>query len=334
MSEELRVATNTVELVGAVKELKNLEVKKNDQGEKYISGNIVVKCGETSEVTLKVFKKELTSGGNVAKAYETLLQIINSEDLTMAKVSEEDAIKIRVTGNKDFSAQFSENMYVPEGENEVKTALNIELGFGNIKIDNNVKPEDYKATFDVEMYVKKVKEEIVKDENTGRAIVEGYIPVYGGKVIPLTVVAGMVDGDDEEEEFDFGNEILGAVEEGQTVNFWGDINYQRLVTKVKKGGSLGRAKTEETITYVHELVTTGAEIIEDENKMYEEEEIQQALVERENKMAEVLANKDDNKKTAKKGLTKSTGGARIDKSKLGQGQTTATETVEKKRPRF
>ena len=60
MSEELRVATNTVELVGAVKELKNLEVKKNDQGEKYISGNIVVKCGETSEVTLKVFKKELT----------------------------------------------------------------------------------------------------------------------------------------------------------------------------------------------------------------------------------------------------------------------------------
>lgn len=276
---ENRTAMNKVELIGVVKE----HQLKEDKGEKgkYINGSLVVACGE-AEVKLKVFVNEKTKEGKTKKAYETLNKFIKEEYVTMAKDKEEAAV-IRVYGSGDFTPQFREDLFVPEGTKECKSSINIDLGFGNIYVDENhkIKEEDYKATFDIEMYVQEIEDEVKKngdeEEETGRVKIRGCVPCYGGKAFPITLIAGIVV--DEEGEFDFAEQIRENVSEGDSMNFWGDINYISILEKKKKGGSLGRAKVEEKRTTIHELIATGGEMLDDE-KEWEEEAIEKALKER------------------------------------------------------
>jgi len=60
----------------------------------------------------------------------------------------------------------------------------------------------------------------------------------------MEFIAGTII-DDEGEEYDFGEDILNSVEEGMTLELWGNINYQSKIIKTKKGGTLGKAKIEE-----------------------------------------------------------------------------------------
>lgn len=284
--QELRKAINKIEIVGVVKESK-LNAGEGENG-KYINGSLVIKAGEFTEVELKVYVGEKTQKGETRRAYSTLKQILDRKYLTLADhEDEEEAVKVRVWGNNDFSPQFREEMYVTDANpNEVVTRISIDLGFGNITINNDLTPEDYKAEFDVEMFVKSVEEEVKNGEATGRAIVHGYVPAYNGTVFPLQVVAGIIE--DEEGEYDFGSEVLNHIQEGDTVRLWGDINYKRIITKKTVGGSLGRAKVEESVTYVNELNAVGGDIIDDPEKMFDEELIKIALKERESKKQETL----------------------------------------------
>lgn len=286
MSQELRQAINKLDIIGVVKENK-LRSGEGENG-KYINGSLVIKAGEFTEVEVRVFASEKNKEGKTRKVYTTLKQILDKEFKTLADgVEEEEAVKVHVWGNDEFSPQFREEMYVTENNpNEVTTRISLDLGFGNVTINNTYKPEDYKAEFDVEMFVHKIEEEIKNDEPTDRVIVKGYVPVYGGSVMPLEVIAGVVE--DEEGEFDFGSELLNAVQEGDTVRLWGEINHQVIIEKKTVGGSLGRAKTEEKRTYINELIAIGGDLIEDEDQMFDEDLIRTALNERENKKQEVL----------------------------------------------
>lgn len=121
------------------------------------------------------------------------------------------------------------------------------------------------------------------------------LPVFGGKVIPIELVAGIVE--DEGETIDFGQEILNGVEIGSTINLWGKINYQSIIEKIKKGGGLGKAKIEEKRTYINELIVEGGEITSEE-KEFDSELVKQALIERDNAIEE---KKNEQPKENKKG---------------------------------
>jgi len=294
---ELRQAINDITLIGEVKEQK-LNLNKNKEGN-YINGSLVINTGDFSEIEIKVFVSEKNKKGKVKKSFETLQKLINEDFLTLASCKNdedrENVAKVRIQGQKEFTPRFNEDIFKIKETEEVKTKVNIDLGFGNITVDSSIKPEDYKAKFDVEMFVTSVKEEIKQDEPTGRAIVSGWTPIYGGKVIPMEVVVGIILNDDGE-EFDFGEDILAQVEEGMTLNVWGDINYKSIITKTTKGGGLGRAKVEEHREYINELVVVGADIQEDEDKEFDMELIKQAKIERdvaieEKKNEEVVDNK-------------------------------------------
>jgi hypothetical protein len=288
--QEIRQALNKIDITGVIKEHK-LASGKSDEG-KYINGSIVIKAGEFTEVTVKVFVTETNSKGKTKKAYENLEKILKGEIKTMVEVSEEDAVKVRLWGNEGFTPQFREEIFKPENATEVVTKIGVDLGFGNITIDNKITPEDYKATFDIEMFVESVEEEIDKnDEETGRVIVKGWCPVYGGSVIPLELKAGIVVDDDG--EYDFAEDVRNSIDPETTVNFWGDINFKAIVEKVLKGGSLGRAKVDEKRTYIHDLIAIGADFVEEDNE-YDIEDIKQARIERENKKQEA-ENKAENK---------------------------------------
>jgi len=297
-NQEIRQALNKVDITGVVKEHK-LSASKNEKGNKYINGSLVVKAGEFTEITVKVYVEEVNSKGKVKKAYETLEKILKGEEKTMAEVSEEEAVKVRLWGNEGFTPQFKEEMFKPENVAEVVTKICVELGFGNITIDNKITPEDYKATFDVEVFVESVEEEIDKSgEETGRVVVKGWCPVFGGSVIPLEFKAGIIQ--DDEGDYDFAEDIRSNIDPETTVNFWGDIEFKAIVEKTTKGGGLGRAKVEEKRTYVHDLVATGADFVQGENE-YDIEDIKQARIERENKKQEAKEKSENKDEKPNKG---------------------------------
>lgn len=315
-NQELRQALNKVEITGVVKEHK-LSTGKTNDGKKYVNGALVVKAGEFTEVTVKVFVSEKNSNGKVKKAYENLKKILDGECKTMAEVPEEEAVKVRLWGNDGFTPQFKEEMYKPESAPEVITRVGVDLGFGNVTIDNNIKPEDYKATFDVEVFVESVIEELNRDdEETGRVIVKGWCPVYGGSVIPLEIIAGVVN--DDEGEYDFAEDIRDSVDPDTTINLWGDIDYRVIIEKTTKGGGLGRAKTEEKRTYVHDLIAVGADFVEGDDE-YDIDAIKKARNVREEKKQEV-ENKEDNTGESKKRSRRSA--ARTNRVKSNKSKTT------------
>jgi len=285
---ELRQGINNVTLIGEVKEHK-LKFNKSKDGN-YINGSLIIKTGEFSEIELRIFAKEKNKDGKIKKVFETLQKFIDGDHLTLASCKNdeerENVAKVRVFGNREFVPNFNENIFKVKGTEEVKTRNNIDLGFGTLSVDNTIKPEDYAAKFDVEMFVTSVKEEVKNDESTGRTIVSGWTPVYGGKIIPMEIIAGIII-DDEGEEFDFGDDILTQVEEGMTINIWGEINYKTIITKTKKGGGLGKAKVEEHREYINELIATGAEIQEDEEKEFDMELIKKAKIERDNEIENI-----------------------------------------------
>lgn len=300
-NQELRQGRNALTFIGEVKEHK-LRVNDEKKDDKYINGSLVIKTGEFSEVELGVYCKEKNKDGKTKKAYETLNKFIDEEYKTLANAkADEEAVKVRIFGNKDFTPQFREDIFKVDGVEEPVTKLKMDLGFGTIKVDNQLTPEDYKAEFDVEVYVRNIIEEMKDEEATGRVKIQGLLPVYGGKVMPLELIAGMVE-DEDGTEIDFGQEILNGVEIGSTINLWGKINYQAIIETVKKGGSLGKAKVEEKRTYINELLVEGGEITPEE-KEFDAELVKQALIERDNRIEEVRNESPKDKKGT--GLKKS-----------------------------
>ena len=300
MANELRTGMNKIGITGVVKEHK-LSLQKNDKKEEYINGSLIIKAGEFKEIELRVFVSKLKKDGTVKKNFETLKKFIDKEYDTMA-TNKENAATISVYGNDNFTPQLKEERYANQTKTEVITKISCDLGFGNIRVAD-FQEEEYKATFDIEMFVTSIDEEMKDDEETGRVIVKGFTPVYGGDVMEMKIIAGKIV--DEEGEYDFAEDIRDGVDVGDTVNFWGDINFMKIIEKKKKGGGMGRAKIEEKSTYINELVATGAELVDDEDKAFDEELIGTAVRERKIAMEEKLneAKKKGDGKQNKKGLT-------------------------------
>lgn len=302
--QNIKTGTNSIDIAGVVKEQK-LKAGKSENG-KYINGNLVIKAGEFTEIRVKVMVSELTKNGNKNKTYSTLKSILDKQYSTLADgASEDEAVKVSIWGNSPFSPQLREEIYATEEshrEGEAVTILSFDLGFGNVTIKDNLKPDDYKATFDIDVYIQKVEQEIKDNVPTGRAVVHGLIPTYKGSVIPVNIFGGKIE--DEGEEIDFGQQLLTSVYEGITLNLFGNINYQSIIKKVKKGGKLGKVKIEEERQFIHELVAEGGDFITDTNLAFDTEAIKTAMVNREQDKEEAVKNfkkKDDNK-TKTKGL--------------------------------
>jgi hypothetical protein len=309
----MKTGMNKVTLMGYVKEQKLTKIKGKDKdGKEYnaVTGKLVLKCGEFKEVDLHVFTKELTSKGEVSKKYETLVDFADGVLPTMASAKDgEQATVVSVWGNDGFTPSISENIYKNKKTNDVKTNLQFDLGFGNITVKNEFKEEDFKAEFDVEVYVESISEEITPNTNeaTGRTLVSGYIPLYGGLVAPIELVAGIIK-DDNGEDFDMGQAIFDNLREGDTFSANGDINFEKRITETKSSGKgFGRAKVETKTDYINEFYILYGELVEDPEKMFEEDDIKQALVQRDNKKEEVKnkEDKEDEKGSKPRGMASS-----------------------------
>lgn len=257
----LREAENVVKIEGVVAEIRIEEKKGN--GKEYITGEIDIKVNEDVH-TINIYSNKLNKAGKESGLYKGFQTIKNEYKSTATHG--EAADKVRIDEGK-----ISLNEYVGQ-DGEVKSYPQLNANFINRLAANEV--FDPKAKFSLEMVVGFVSEEKKNGEETGRAVIKGYVPLYGGKVIPFEVVVG---------DKNAVNYVTSSYEKGSTVTVYGDVVNQTIVTKKEVEVGFGKPQEQIKRTTVREyLVTGGTEPLDEDNKKaYDSKLIKKALKDRE-----------------------------------------------------
>lgn len=296
---EIREAINEVFIEGVLKE-KALELATIDteQGKAdVIRGDLVIATDENSEHRVRVFANKLTKEKKENSVYKGLVTVMN-EYVSIAEAlknggTAEDASKVRVSKGKLGLNEY----YAPNGE--LKSFPTIQTNFVN-RVDKNYSP---KAEFTLEAYFEGMKPEMKDEEETGRLVVNVIVPLYGGKVIPLTLIAA-----DE----DVAQYLYTNYETKKTSKIWGELVNTVEVTRTEEKG-FGKSKEKVITRTLHELLITGGEedMYDDEDeKSYSTDLIKKAMAERDIQLDKMLqdSKKDGNKSSSngKSGFGKGT----------------------------
>ncbi|MBW8279971.1 MULTISPECIES: hypothetical protein [Bacillus] len=275
----LREASNVVTIEGILAEVKHTEWKSG----KGLNIELDIEVAPNEVHTVKGFSKYKKADGTdnaIAKGYQTII----SEYKSIAEHGRDEADKVRITQGK-----IGLNEYYSQGI--LKAYPQLTTNFVN-RLDAN---EEFnpRAEFDVELFVKNVTEEKVKGEETGRVNLNGYIPLYGGKVIPFEFVVTKEGSQYVENNY----------EKGSTVNVFGKIiNFkeQKVTTKT---AAFGEDKKEITINSKREYLITGGNdpYDEDSKNAFNADAIKKALTEREIYLDE-LKNEGGNENNNKSGF--------------------------------
>lgn len=270
----VRQADNEVVIEGILQEVR-LDVKETKETkEQFITGDIDIEVGEGSVHTVSVFSKALKKDGTENGIFKGL-NTVKDEYLSVAKVGKEEADKVRIT-----SGELGINDYVG-GDGQLKSYPEQTTNFIN-RIGSNEEFEP-KAEFEVELFVHTVNDEVKNNEETGRVIVKGIVPLYGGRVAPLEFVAAGEGAD----------YIRDNYEPGHTVRLFGEIVNHVEVKKTEKEVGFGKPKEVVKRKFTREyLITGGSEPYEeDDANNFSVDSIQKAMAEREVYLEGLLAKK-------------------------------------------
>ncbi|WP_144509875.1 hypothetical protein [Bacillus sp. FJAT-22090] len=129
-----------------------------------------------------------------------------------------------------------------------------------------------KAQFEIDIFVDKVRPEMKDGEETGRAIVEAWVPTYS-LIFPYKFVV-------VEEGSDF---FLNSLERGQTLKVYGNnLNVRKETIKLVEA-AFGSPIEEKTVTYVSESLINNAKVPyeEDSANSFKPELVKERLTKRE-----------------------------------------------------
>ncbi|MVZ95577.1 hypothetical protein CTI30_18565 [Bacillus velezensis] len=279
----LREASNVVTIEGTLAEVKHTEWKSG----KGLNIELDIEVAPNEVHTVKGFSKYKKADGTdnaIAKGYQTII----NEYKSIAEHGRDEADKVRITQGK-----IGLNEYYSQGI--LKAYPQLTTNFVN-RLDAN---EEFnpRAEFDVELFVKNVTEEKVKGEETGRVNLNGYIPLYGGKVIPFEFVVTKKGSQYVENNY----------EKGSTVNVFGKIINFKEQTVTTKTAAFGEDKKEITTNSKREYLITGGNdpYDEDSKNAFNADAIKKALTEREIYLDE-LKNESGNENNKKSGFGGST----------------------------
>lgn len=258
----LRQADASVEVIGIVSE-KKLELK-NEDGMNKITGSITVKTSDVNFVTFNVNVSEKTKAGADNKAYAGIVTVMN-EYKSIAEFGEEAADRVRVSG--------SINPYRSKNSGEEVISYKASF-FSRVPADAEAKSE-----FAIEMFISGLVPEIADGDETGRLVVNGWVPTYNG-IEPVKLVA----------ESDIAPDVESAYEPGQTVQFLGEIVNNKITKVTEIPVAIGKPRKKVSTTYKNDLVITGATPAYEEGVTktapYDANVIKAAIQERENKIKE------------------------------------------------
>lgn len=270
----LREAEAIIRTTGILSE-KNLEEVTVD-GKTVIRGTLVIQTSDENFTTYNVFVNKLKKDGSENSTYSGIKTVLE-EYKSIAEFGREEADYVTVSKGK-----ISPNTYFKGGKHE---SIRYQSNFFN----RFTPKEDtvFGSEFSIEMFIKSIVPEMGKDEDgemveTGRVVVNGWIPTYNG-IEPIALIAPVEDS--------IAEGITDSYEAGQTVEFWGNCVNSKHVEVIEKPVKIGKPKREEKVTYKNEFIITGAgEIFDAEEGRYvpyDAEAIKAAITERDLKLKEM-----------------------------------------------
>lgn len=281
----LREAENTVEIEGLLLEIESRSGEVGTDKE-YLSATLTIATNEdrTEQHQVEMFASKYKKDGTENGVFNSL-QTVVEEYKSVDKHGLEEADYVRINRGR-----LQKNDYVG-GDGQLRSNPQISTPFVN-RVDAG-EEVDLHAKFEVELIVDRVIEEFGKDEEeTGRAILHGFIPLYGGRVIPFEFVV----------HEDGAEYVLDNYEKGDTVFVYGDIINRREEKTTKIESAFGEDRVKKTTSYIREfLIRGGTEPYdEDDPKAFDPEVVRKALAEREAYLEELVEknkNKDKKKKS-------------------------------------
>lgn len=167
---------NVVRVTGLVQEmdLTNEPV----QGMNNIKGNIVVRVlqdigggrTEVENVRVNVYANEMTKAGKENQTYKRL-EKLRTTGISIAAANGDEAMasKISIQGNLNM------NRFIPSGQTDLVAYPRIRGAFVN-EVVGAFRPS---SSFEMEILLKDIKDEVVNDVPTGRLTIDGVVVQYG-----------------------------------------------------------------------------------------------------------------------------------------------------------
>ena len=299
----LKQAENSVKIEGILSEidLKTGTTTKNGKTVEYIGGSIKVRVnqilnGENVDLDIPVFmfSNKLKNDGNPNPAYASIERVMN-EYVSIAAGGIDAADRVRIT-----NANIRMNEYYGQG-GQLNSYPRVNASFVTKVTDlTKFNPE---ATFSAVFMIAAMGYETDKDgvQKENRFKIRGILPQYGGKV-------------DVVDFFATTPSVISAVSsywsEKDTVKVNGKLNFTSVVEEKMVEVDFGEPRMERRTVSVSELIITGGtQTPLDGDFAFDEDEINEALKERQAYLAEQkekAAKAKDTKKAAapaKKGFS-------------------------------
>ena len=274
----LRQAENRVKIEGVLAEvdIKPGSFMKNGQTVESIGGSIIVKViqtisGEEKELAIPVhmFASKLTNKGTPNPAYESIKKVMDEYvSIAASENGEEGADRVRITnGNVRMNEYYTQ-------DGRLVSFPRINASFVQRINKSDCKPE---ATYTAEFVVASRAEEVDKNgETTGRYKIGAVLPQYGGKVDVIPMYA-QSEG------------VISAISQywavGDTVKANGRLDFsattETIIEEVDFGEPIEKTRT---INRSDLIITGGSQTALEGDFAFDEDEIQNALAERRNRL--------------------------------------------------
>lgn len=272
--KELKEGINKVTVVGTLVE-KNFEDKSytnSTTGEtvEKIVGTLSIRTGENEVHQVRVESNKLTKAGKengLYKGYVTVRdQYVSVADVAQrAKEGEENLVADEVSVNGELTT----NEYYGQ-DGQLRQFQQIKGKFVNRLRETDDKTP--RAQFEIDVFVNKVRPEMKGDDETGRAILEGYVPTFNS-IFPykFTVIP-------EGSEF-----FLNDLQRNQTLKVYGNILNVKKETVKSVDSAFGAPIEEVSVSYVSESLINNAKVPyeEDSANAFDPEQIKERLTKRE-----------------------------------------------------
>lgn len=276
---EKKETLNVVNVAGVLVD-KEIELKEGTEkltGNTYnaISGELVIRTNDGSEIEVSLFSKELTKKGTPNSIYKGLVTVM--EEYKTLKTNPEDADYIKI-GGSDFSV----NDYKSKQDGTIKTYNNINGKFFNRLSQKDLEITPLESKFEVEGVIDTIKDINKKDGTpTGSKLLTLNILGYEGTIVPvnLTIPEALVTP----------FSTMGYFE-GSVATLWGKIINTKEEQKVVEQAGFGVANEKIVTTTVKRYEITGGKPPVTLNEIgYTQEDYDQAKAKRKVKLDGLLA---------------------------------------------
>lgn len=271
---------NEVVIDGILSEVK-LQENTDKNGNPVIYGEYKVRTTNTidgteykAEIPVRVYQSKVTKNGKDNPAYATAQKIMK-DYVSIAAGGEDKATAVRLP---EKSTSLQENFFMSKTTNQMVFSSGVRASFANEINKADINPG---ARFKVVFVIGGIEPEINRDdEETGRYIIKGVIPQWGGKVDVIDFIVA---------NRKIADHVRNNWKKGDTVLVGGYINYVSIVeTVAEESNTFGEVMSSQKTRSVREYIITGGheEPLTEEEGAYSTDDIAVALQERQARIEE------------------------------------------------